>query len=63
MGVSDIYRGIVDINNGVPDLNDEVESPNKALYESADGVSDSVLLVVLDFVRLKNCFSSLSFTS
>lgn len=54
MGVSDIYRGIVDINNEVPDLNDEVESSNKALYESADGVSDGVLLVILDFVRLKN---------
>ena len=54
MGVSDVYRGILDINDGVPDLNNEVESPNKALYESADGVSDGVLLVILDFVRLKN---------
>lgn len=54
MGVSDIYRGIVDINDGVPDLNDEVGSSNKALYESADWVSDGVLLVILDFVRLKN---------
>ena len=63
MGVSDIYRGIVDVNDGVPNLNDGGESPNRALYESADGMSDGVLLVVLDFVRLKNCFSSLYFTS
>lgn len=63
MGVSYIYRGIVDVNDGVPNLNDGGESPSKALYESADGVSDGVLLVVLDFVRLKNCFSSLYLTS